>query len=169
MDSTWIAALGIVGTLGAAVTTQLLQARATERHNASLEERRLQDQQRQSLADFADQLMSYRRAQLHNWHLARELGASHDDTEVSAETRELRARSWSACYRVRLLWPNGAVADGARDLVDAVGDLKRSPDADALAAAGDGVRDELWRLMDTGRDALLRGGPHQRSGHSSSS
>jgi hypothetical protein len=73
-------------------------------------------------------LMSYRRAQLHNWHEARAQGVDADHTAVAFELRELRARAWSALYRVQLLWRDKAVVEGARGLVDAVTALKALDD-----------------------------------------
>jgi hypothetical protein len=51
-----------------------------------------------------------------------------DHTAVAFELRELRARAWSALYRVQLLWRDKAVVEGARGLVDAVTALKALDD-----------------------------------------
>ena len=68
MTSFWIAAIGIVGTLSESVLTQWLQSRSAERQRVENEKRRISDLQREAMATLADALMSYRRAQLHNWH-----------------------------------------------------------------------------------------------------
>jgi hypothetical protein len=155
MASIWIAIIGILGTLSASVATQLLQARAAERRLQAEERRRIGDLRREALAEFADTLMSYRRAQLHNWHEARDQGLDADRTAVAAELRELRARAWSALYRVQLLWREKAVVEGAEKLVDAVTMLKDVDDRKALGVSADQVREELSVVMDTARASLL--------------
>ena len=111
---------------------------------------------REALADFADTLMSYRRAQLHNWHETRTQGVDEDETAVSVELREVRARAWSALYRVQLLWEERDVVERAAKLVDAVGELKAIDDRQALGGTADGIRSQLSALMDAARGALLR-------------
>lgn len=155
MTSLWIAIIGIFGTLSASVATQWLQARAAERRSLAEECRRISDLRRESLAEFADTLMSYRRAQLHNWHEARAHGIDADETAIAAELRELRARAWSALYRVQLLWREKAIVAGAARLVQLVTELKKVDDPQILGESADEVRKELSTLMDEARDSLL--------------
>jgi len=155
MTSLWIAIIGILGTLAASIATQWLQARAADRRSLAEERQRISDLRRESMANFADALMSYRRAQLHNWHVARAQGIDEDETVVAVELRELRARAWSALYRVQLLWREQAVVAGAAGLVDAVAGLKSLDDQRALGRSADEVRRRLSDLMDTARGALL--------------
>src|SRR4051812_29344362 len=96
MTSLWIAMIGILGTLSASVATQWLQARAADQRSLVEEHRRISDLRREALAGFADILMSYRRAQLHNWHEAKAQNVDADETAVARELRDLRARAWSA-------------------------------------------------------------------------
>lgn len=155
MTSLWIAIIGILGTMSASVATQWLQARAADRRGHVEEQRRISDLRREALAEFADTLMSFRRAQLHNWHGARARGVDKDRTDVAVELRELRARTWSALYRVQLLWRDQDVVEGAAALVDAVTRLKVHDDQQALGEHADQVRDDLSALMDRAREALL--------------
>ncbi|WP_344154109.1 hypothetical protein [Nocardioides koreensis] len=157
MISLWIAVIGILGTLSASVATQWLQTRAADRRSLAEEHRRISDLRREALAEFADTLMSYRRAQLHNWHEARAQGVDADQTAVAAELRELRARAWSAMYRVQLLWREKAVVAGAAGLVDAVTKLKALEDKHALGKSADQVREDLSALMDRAREESLLG------------
>ncbi len=155
MTSFWIAAIGIIGTLAGAVLTQWLQGRATETQSQQEERRRINDFRREALAQFADALMSYRRAQLHNWHEAQSLSVDSDQTSVAGELRELRARAWSAFYRVQLLWRDQVVVDGASRLVEAVTNLKKLEDAESVGDSADQVRDDLSDVMNRGRESLL--------------
>ena len=155
MISLWIAIIGILGTLSASVATQWLQARAADRRSLAEEHRRISDLRREALAEFADTLMSFRRAQLHNWHEARARGVDADHTAAATELRELRARAWSALYRAQLLWHEKAVVDGAARLVDAVTRLKALDDQHALGNSADQVREDLSVLMDRARESLL--------------
>ncbi|MCF6377997.1 hypothetical protein L2K70_10305 [Nocardioides KLBMP 9356] len=154
MTSLWIAAIGIFGTLAGSVVTQVLQARAADRRGHLEERRRVSDLRREALALFADALMSYRKAQLHNWHEAKSRGVDPDETDAAAELRDLRAKAWSAFYRVQLLWQDNSVVGGARKLVDAVTDLKLLDDKEAVGESADQVREDLSLVMDQGRDAL---------------
>jgi hypothetical protein len=155
MTSLWIAIIGILGTLSASVATQWLQARAADRRSLAEEHRRISDLRREALAELADTLMSYRRAQLHNWHEARAHVVDADLTPVAAELRELRARTWSALYRVQLLWREKEVVEGAASLVDAVTRLKALNEKRALGDSADQVRAGLSSLMDSARESLL--------------
>lgn len=155
MSSFWIAAVGILGTLSASFLTQWLQSRAVERQGQEAERRRVGDLRRESMATFADALMSFRRAQLHNWHVARQFELDPDETDVAPELRELRARTWAAFYRVQLLWSEPSVVAEAQRLVDAVTELKQLDDKSAVGESADQVRTDLSVVMNQARTSLL--------------
>lgn len=155
MTSLWIAVIGILGTLSASISTQWLHARAEERQGMAEERRRISDLRREALAEFADTLMSFRRAQLHNWYEARAQGVDADDTAEAFELRELRASAWSALFRVQLLWRDKAIVEAARGLVDAVTTLKDLDNQKSLGDSADQIREALSSVMDRARESLL--------------
>lgn len=155
MSSVWIAVIGILGTLSASLLTQWLQSRTVERQGQKAERQRVGDLRRDSMATFADALMSFRRAQLQNWHVARQLDLDPDDTDVAPELRDLRARTWAAFYRVQLLWNDPSVVTEALRLVDAVTELKNLDEKSAVGESADRVRTDLSAVMDQARTSLL--------------
>jgi len=154
MTSVWIAVISILGTLAGSVVTHHFQARTAEREGRAEERRRVDDLRRESLATFADSLMSFRRAQLHNWHEARSQGVDPEQTDAATELRELRARAWGAYYRVQLLWQDGDVVTGARRLVDDVTELKDLDVKGEVRDSADRVREDLSAVMDRAREVL---------------
>lgn len=157
MSSFLLALLGITGTATSAIAVTALQNRAASSRAAAESKQRMDDLQRQALADFAQQVMEFRRTQLITWHEVHGdevMEADHDAVPSADRTREQRSKTWGAFYRLRLVWTEDAILRAAEQLLDATTRLKDAASAGDLAARADNLRNELSRLTDSARGAL---------------
>jgi hypothetical protein len=154
MTEFWLALLGIAGTATSAIAINAQQNRAARDRAKVDAQRRQGDLRREAIATFAETLSDYRRAQLAAWfeaHADVNSNTDHDEVPSAAELRKLRASTWGALYRVRLLWDNSAVVEHAEALVEKASQLKKAEDKNGLTRRADDIRARLSDLVDAAR------------------
>lgn len=150
-----IAGIGIIGTLVAAATTQLMANKAAQRVREEQARERMVDLRRDGMAGFAEAVMTYRRAQMAAWHAADTQGLDHDLTDLSPEARDRRAQAWAAFFRVQLSWNDEALIERCGSLLESASKLKNCDSREALHRAGDQLRDGLKSVVADARSSLV--------------
>ncbi len=167
MDDVWVALLSVMGTLAAVLVTAHVQRRASRDAELRDERRRLADRRAEAMADFARNLIDYRRAELQRWfevENARKHGERLDPDAAGAGelVRTTRSTSWGEFYRLRLLWDDDEILGNARDLLSRISELEHIRGKEQVKLLANAIRDDLAKLTDRARERLAPARFHTR-------
>jgi hypothetical protein len=144
MSSAW---LGIATTVMAAVLAFLFGRINLTRATRSQREEDVRRQRLETYATFCSNVIDFRRAQLHRWHVGRRLGGpvavEENLPDVANDVRKSRAAAWAAYYRVLMICNDTEIEQRARKALDATRDMKDAPTEEELDRRSDLVRNAV--------------------------
>ncbi|WP_432947286.1 hypothetical protein ACQPXM_10520 [Kribbella sp. CA-253562] len=141
MGTAWIA---IVGTVVGAATSFLFQRLTQRRTERFTRDEQLRARRIDAYSDFAEKVMDWRRAHMTRLRKRLDTGPDVDDYEpLRTESHVLRARSWAAFYKVKLLCGDPALEQLALAAIEATHQMSEADDRATLDALGESVRARL--------------------------
>ncbi len=146
MGTAWIAIVGTV--VGATISFlfQRLNQRRTERFTR---DEQLRGRRIDAYSEFAERVMDWRRAHMTRLRHRLITGPDVEDYEaLRNESHVLRARSWAAFYKVKLLCGDPALERLALAAIEATHEMSEADDRAALDALGDSVRGRLDEFLE---------------------
>lgn len=129
----------ILAVLGFALGRMNLKASTSLERNEELRRRRID-----TYAAFCASVVEYRRAQLHRWFVAPDLGGSgvvieEQRPDVAEDVRRSRAAAWSDVYRVLMICADDTIEDLARRALALTRSMKFAADTHDVLAISDKV------------------------------
>ena len=129
----------ILAVLGFALGRMNLKARTSLERTEELRRRRID-----TYAAFCASVVEYRRAQLHRWFVALDLGGSgvvveEQRPDVAEDVRRSRAAAWSDFYRVLMICADDTIEDLARQALAMTRTMKHATTTREVLAISDQV------------------------------
>jgi hypothetical protein len=159
MTSGWVSLLAVVGTLlgtlGGATLSYVLERRLTERNEAKAQSTQLRQERLAACSAFAAAVMDLRGAQYDRVHSRlKDVTGTSDRSAVKAEASRLRSVMWSTLYRFRLTSPGVQLTGLAEDAAKEAVNLEDARDRADLSARSVRARERLDEFVTAAAEGL---------------
>jgi len=129
MQAALVAVIAVLGTLGGALVTGLLQHKNTVRAESAAKSERLRQERLEACIMFGQSIAEYRGEQNTRWHIIERFGRdTTEHKEAGAEVLRKRIAARAALLRVQLLMEDAELLRLAHDAMTATIDMNESED-----------------------------------------
>lgn len=141
-------AIAVVATLLGSLTTYLFQRRFADRNEQFARQEWLRRERLAVYSNFAETLMSFRRAQYDRWNRRQESPDGMDPVPIREESYRLRAQAWNAYFKVKLVAEDPVLVALADTAVRTTAEVSDAEDVSDLHHRGHASRSILNQFID---------------------
>ncbi|MEU3995618.1 hypothetical protein AB0E76_07315 [Streptomyces fungicidicus] len=154
METIIASAIAVLGTLLGSGITLAFQHRTTDRSHQFTRREKLRQERLDAYSAYAGALINYRRCLVHLWFCEHEQPPPEDADTVRIRAYDLRSNAQEALFRVQMLTDDETLSRTAEEVLADITALPKVGSRVELDAIRVQTRDDIGRLVSTGKQHL---------------